>query len=124
MGLFTRLRWAFTSPEKRLASAEQRFFDAYNRGGAARHRELVIPLDFFSRPSVKAALVAWMVTGDDDSTAVLEEAWGKDGQAQERAAFYENVARFLQLLADPRMHRVTWRAPDGRLLSYRSEVFD
>lgn len=65
-----------------------------------------------------------METGDGDPAEVLEEAGEKDGLTQDRAAFYENIARFLQLLADQRMHRVTWSGPDGQFLSDGSEVLD
>lgn len=114
----------FTSPESRLLDAETRFFDAYCRGGAARHDKLVIPLDFFTRPTVREALLAWMRTGEEPPTDVLEKAWDAEATAEERVAFYENLTRFLGLLSDPRTHRVDWEAPDGRLLSHGSEIFD
>lgn len=112
------------SPERRLRDAERRFYDAYCRGGAARHRELVLPLDFFSRPPVREAILTWIRSGEEPVASDLESAWRDDASPEERVAFYENIARFFTLLADPRTHRVSWRGPDGRLLSHGSKIFD
>lgn len=124
VSLFTRLRWLLTSPERRLLDAEQRFFDAYCRGGGARHRELVLPWDFFSRPAVRKNLLGWIRTGEDLELVVLEQAWRESASLQERVAFHENLARFFALLSDPRTHRVNWQPPDGHLRTYGSDIFD
>lgn len=120
----TRLRWMLTSPERRLSDAEQRFFDAYCRGGAAQHRELVLPLDFFTRPSVREALLATISSGEEPPTKALEEAWGTETAPGERVAFYENLARFFSVLADPRTHKVNWQAPEGHLRTCGSKILD
>lgn len=112
------------SPESRLLDAEQRFFDAYCRGGAARRHELVLPLDFFSRPAVRRSLLDWIRTGDGPEIVVLEQAWKEGASLPERMAFYENLVRFFALLSDPRTHRVHWQAPDGHLRTHGSEIFD
>ncbi len=109
---------------RRLHVAEQRFFDAYGRGGQLADRKLVIPIGYFARPQVAATLLAWLVDGDRLDIEVLVEIWLRAGEERDVAAFYENLAQFLAILHKGRAYAVTWRGPDGQLLSYGSSVFD
>lgn len=109
---------------RRLRLAEQRFFDAYCRGGQLTHRELVLPLDYFTRPQVKQVLLAWLTDDEPLDLEALAEAWMEDEQRGGLATFYENLAQFLAILHQGQAYAVTWRGPDGGFLSYGSKVFD
>lgn len=124
VGLLTRLRWTLKSPQDRLHVAEQRFFDAYCRGGQLAHRELVVPLDYFVRQPVKEVLLAWLVAGEPLGLERLAETWKGDKRRVDLTPFYENLVQFLAILHNGDAYDVTWRGPDGEFFGYGSELFD
>lgn len=72
---------------RRLVEAERRFFDDYGRGGARQGRELVIPLDYFTRREVVAAL-------DAGDAQALEREWRRASPQGDAHVFRENLRHF------------------------------
>lgn len=82
---------------RRLARAEQRFFDAYGRGGALAGNELVIPLGYFDDPLVRRELRRWRAGFGAPDLAALERAWRAHAPSGDERAFYRNLTHFLAL---------------------------
>ncbi len=118
------LVWRLASPRSRLQDAEQRFFDAYHRGGTLQHRRLVVPMGYFATPEVGETLERWLAGQTPLDLDRLETVWRRGREDEDVALFRGNLAQFLALVAEPTGHRATWTGPKGQLLSPGSPVFD